>query len=168
MTAFTSTMAPNGIAILTFDLPGESVNKFSIATGRDFETALGALRDDPAVKAIVFLSGKPDSFIAGADIEEFVRLKTAAEATALTGDAQDMVNRLAAFPKPVVVGIHGACVGLGLELSMACTWRVASDHPKTALGLPEVQIGILPGATGCQRLPRLVGVRAALDIILAG
>jgi 3-hydroxyacyl-CoA dehydrogenase/enoyl-CoA hydratase/3-hydroxybutyryl-CoA epimerase len=79
-----------------------------------------------------------------------------------------MVNRLAAFPKPVVVGIHGACVGLGLELSMACTWRVASDHPKTALGLPEVQIGILPGATGCQRLPRLVGLRAALDIILAG
>ncbi len=168
MNAFTTTTPPSGIGILTFDLPGEPVNKFSIATGREFEAALGALRDDPAVKAVVFISGKPDSFIAGADIEEFVRLKTAEEATALTRDAQEMVNRLEAFPKPVIVAIHGACVGLGLELSLACTWRVATDHPKTVLGLPEVQIGILPGAGGCQRLPRLIGLRAALDIILAG
>jgi 3-hydroxyacyl-CoA dehydrogenase/enoyl-CoA hydratase/3-hydroxybutyryl-CoA epimerase len=168
MTAFTTTTTPSGIGILTFDLPGEPVNKFSIATGREFEAAMGALRDDPAVKAVVVISGKADSFIAGADIEEFVRLKTAEEATALTRDAQEMVNRLEAFPKPVVVAIHGACVGLGLELSLACTWRVATDHPKTVLGLPEVQIGILPGAGGCQRLPRLIGLRAALDIILAG
>ncbi|MDZ4673028.1 MAG: 3-hydroxyacyl-CoA dehydrogenase NAD-binding domain-containing protein [Gemmatimonadota bacterium] len=168
MSAFTTTTTGTGIAVLTFDLPGEPVNKFSIATGRAFESALTALRDDPAVKAVVFTSGKPDTFIAGADIEEFVRLKTADEATALTRDAQELVNRLAAFPKPVVVAIHGACVGLGLELSLACTWRVATDHARTLLGLPEVQIGILPGATGCQRLPRLIGLRAALDIILAG
>lgn len=168
MTAFSTTTTPAGVAILTFDLPGEPVNKFSIATGREFEAAMGALRDDATVKAVVFISGKPDSFIAGADIEEFVRLRTAEEATALTRDAQEMVNRLEAFPKPVVVAIHGACVGLGLELSLACTWRVATEHPKTVLGLPEVQIGILPGAGGCQRLPRLIGLRAALDIILAG
>jgi len=168
MTSFTATTTPAGIAVLTFDLPGEPVNKFSIATGRAFEAALGALREDPAVRAVVFISGKPDSFIVGADIEEFVRLRTREDATALTRDAQEMVNRLEAFPKPVVVAIHGACVGLGLELSLACTWRVASDHPKTVLGLPEVQIGLLPGAGGCQRLPRLIGARAALDIILAG
>ena len=168
MTAFATTTTPSGIAILTFDLPGEPVNKFSIATGREFEAAMTGLRDDPAVKAVVFISGKPDSFIAGADIEEFVRLRTAEEATALTRDGQEMVNRLEAYGKPVVVAIHGACVGLGLELSLACTWRVATDHPRTVLGLPEVQIGILPGAGGCQRLPRLIGLRAALDIILAG
>lgn len=168
MSAFSTTTTPSGIAVLTFDLPGEPVNKFSIATGRAFEAAMAALRDDAAVKAVVLISGKPDSFIAGADIEEFVRLQTAEEATALTRDAQEMVNRLEAFPKPVVVAIHGACVGLGLELSLACRWRVASDHPKTVLGLPEVQIGILPGAGGCQRLPRLIGLRAVLDIILAG
>ncbi len=168
MSAFASTIQSGGIAVLTFDLPGEPVNKFSIATGRLFEAELARLRDDPAVKAVVFTSGKPDTFIAGADIEEFVRLQTAEEATALTRDAQELVNRLADFPKPVVVAIHGACVGLGMELSLACTWRVATDHPKTVLGLPEVQIGILPGATGCQRLPRLIGLRAALDIILAG
>lgn len=168
MTAFSTTTTPSGVAVLVFDLAGEPVNKFSIATGRAFETEMEALRDDPAVKAVVLISGKPDSFIAGADIEEFVRLRTAEEATALTRDAQEMVNRLEAFPKPVVVAIHGACVGLGLELSLACSWRVATDHPKTVLGLPEVQIGILPGAGGCQRLPRLIGLRAALDIILAG
>lgn len=168
MTPFTTTTTPSGIGVLTFDLPGEAVNKFSIATGRAFEAAMESLRDDPAVRAVVFISGKPDSFIVGADIEEFVRLRTAEEATALTRDAQEMVNRLEAFPKPVVMAIHGACVGLGTELALACTWRVASDHPKTVLGLPEVQIGLLPGAGGCQRLPRLIGLRAALDIILAG
>lgn len=81
---------------------------------------------------------------------------------------QEMIARLERFPKPIVVAIHGACVGLGCELSLACSWRIATDTPKTVIGLPEVQIGILPGAGGCQRLPRLIGVRAALDIILAG
>lgn len=168
MTAFSTTTTPSGVAVLTFDLPGEPVNKFSIATGRAFEAEMELLRHDPAVKAVVLISGKPDSFIAGADIEEFVRLTTAEAAAALTGDAQEMVNRLEGFPKPVVAAIHGACVGLGLELALACGWRVATDHPKTVLGLPEVQIGILPGAGGCQRLPRLIGLRAGLDIILAG
>ena len=77
MSAFASSIHPGGIAVLTFDLPGEPVNKFSIATGRLFESELARLRDDPAVKAVVFRSGKPDTFIAGADIEEFVRLQTA-------------------------------------------------------------------------------------------
>src|SRR5439155_510381 len=72
------------------------------------------------------------------------------------------------FPKPIAVGIHGDCLGGGLEFALACHYRVASDHPKTQLGLPAVQLGILPAAGGCQRLPRLIGARAALDIILAG
>src|SRR3989441_280189 len=79
-----------------------------------------------------------------------------------------MMDRVTRFPKPVAVGIHGACLGGGLEFALACHYRVASDHPKTQLGLPEVQLGILPAAGGCQRLPRLIGARAALDIILAG
>ena len=79
-----------------------------------------------------------------------------------------MLDRVAAFSKPIAVGIHGACLGGGLEFALACRYRVATDHPKTQLGLPEIQLGILPGAGGCQRLPRLIGARAALDIILAG
>jgi 3-hydroxyacyl-CoA dehydrogenase/enoyl-CoA hydratase/3-hydroxybutyryl-CoA epimerase len=81
---------------------------------------------------------------------------------------QDLINRVEAYPKPTVVAIHGACMGAGLEMALACWWRIATDHPKTQLGLPEVQIGLLPGAGGCQRLPRTIGVRAALDMILAG
>jgi 3-hydroxyacyl-CoA dehydrogenase/enoyl-CoA hydratase/3-hydroxybutyryl-CoA epimerase len=72
------------------------------------------------------------------------------------------------FPKPIVAAIHGACLGAGCELALACHWRVATDSPKTQIGLPEVQLGLLPGAGGCIRLPRLIGARAALDIILAG
>ena len=79
-----------------------------------------------------------------------------------------MVSRVETLPKPVVAAIHGACLGGGLELALACHYRVATDHPKTQLGLPEVQLGLIPGAGGCQRLPRLIGARAALDMILTG
>ena len=124
---------------------------------------------DPAVRAVVLVSGKPDNFIAGADIEEFTRAATAEEATRLSCEGQELMNRVAeTLAKPVVAAIHGACLGGGLELALACHWRIATDHPKTQLGLPEVQLGIIPGAGGCQRLPRLIGARAALDMILAG
>jgi len=156
------------VAVVTFDLPGEPVNMITRAVRDEFVATFEALGRDPNVHAIVFLSGKRDVFIAGADIEEFVAIKTAAEAERLSAGGQEMLDRIARLPKPVVVGIHGACLGGGLEFALACHYRVATDHPKTQLGLPEVQLGILPGAGGCQRLPRLIGVRAALDIILAG
>jgi 3-hydroxyacyl-CoA dehydrogenase/enoyl-CoA hydratase/3-hydroxybutyryl-CoA epimerase len=117
---------------------------------------------------VVLISGKRDNFIAGADIEEFTRLRTAEEATALSRRAQDLMSRVAGSRKPIVAAIHGSCLGGGMELALACHWRVATDHPKTQLGLPEVQLGLIPGAGGCNRLPRLIGARAALDIILAG
>ena len=79
-----------------------------------------------------------------------------------------MMNRVETLPKPIVAAIHGACLGGGLELALACHYRIATDHPKTQLGLPEVQLGLIPGAGGCQRLPRLIGARAALDMILTG
>ena len=107
---------------------------------------------------MVFSSGKPDTFIAGADIEEFTRLQTQAELEALSRDGQEMLQRVADFPKPVIAAIHGACLGGGFELALACHYRIATDHPKTQLGLPEVQLGLLPGAGGCQRLPRLIGL----------
>jgi 3-hydroxyacyl-CoA dehydrogenase/enoyl-CoA hydratase/3-hydroxybutyryl-CoA epimerase len=157
-----------GIAIVTFDAPNESVNKISKAVGWEFEELLQRLADDEVVKAIVLRSGKPDSFIAGADIEEFVQLRTVEEAARLSRDGQLMMQRVADSPKPVVAAIHGACLGGGFELALACRYRVVSDHPKTMLGLPEIQLGLLPGAGGSNRLPRLVGVRAALDMILAG
>src|SRR2546422_704358 len=158
----------DGIAVVALDLKGEPVNKISRAVKNDFLGTFESLERERAVQAVAFFSGKPDNFIAGADIEEFVALTTAAEAERLVADGQELLERVARFPKPVAVGIHGACLGGGLEFALACHYRVASDHPKTQLGLPEVQLGILPGAGGCQRLPRLIGARAALDIILAG
>ena len=155
-------------AVLTLDLPGEPVNKLTDAVTTEFEAALEQLRSDAAVKALVIISGKPDVFIAGADIEQFTRLSTREEFTRLAREGQEMLQRLDEFPKPVVCAIHGACVGGGLEMALACDWRIATDHPKTQLGLPEVQLGLLPGAGGCQRLPRLIGLTAALGIILPG
>ncbi len=167
MSAFT-TEVRDGIAVVTFDLPGEPVNKLNAAVKVEFEALLIRIRDDAEIRAVVLISGKSDNFIAGADIEEFTALTTQAEAERLSFEGQEMVSRMETLPKPVVAAIHGACLGGGLELALACSYRVASDHPKTQLGLPEVQLGLIPGAGGCQRLPRLVGARAALDMILTG
>ncbi len=167
MTAFT-TVVDAGIALVTLDLPGEPVNKLTSALIDEWEALIEGLRGDASVRAVVLVSGKPDNFIAGADIEEFTRLTTAAEAEALSRRGQDLMDRVEQFPKPIVAAIHGACLGGGCELALACHWRVATDSPKTQIGLPEVQLGLLPGAGGCVRLPRLIGARAALDIILAG
>jgi 3-hydroxyacyl-CoA dehydrogenase/enoyl-CoA hydratase/3-hydroxybutyryl-CoA epimerase len=158
----------DGIAVVTFDLPGEPVNKLNAAVKVEFEALLIRIRDDADIRAVVLISGKPDTFIAGADIEEFTALTTQAEAERLSFEGQEMVSRVETLPKPVVAAIHGACLGGGLELALACSCRVATDHPKTQLGLPEVQLGLIPGAGGCQRLPRLIGARAALDMILTG
>ena len=158
----------DGIAVLSLDVPDRPVNVISRAVKDEFNAALERLAVERDVQAVALFSGKPDNFIAGADIEDFLKLSSAAEAERLSAEGQELLSRLAAFPKPVVAGIHGACLGGGLELALACTYRVATDHRKTQLGLPEVQLGILPGAGGCQRLPRLIGARAALDIILAG
>ena len=157
-----------GIARLEINLDGEPVNKISREVKEELESILPSLQADERVQAVVLISGKADNFIAGADIDEFAALKTREEALALVRSGQELINRIAALGKPIVAAIHGACLGGGLETALACSYRVATDHPKTVLGLPEVQLGILPAAGGCQRLPRLVGVRIALDIILAG
>jgi 3-hydroxyacyl-CoA dehydrogenase/enoyl-CoA hydratase/3-hydroxybutyryl-CoA epimerase len=167
MGAFT-TAVTDGVAVVTFDLPGEPVNKLSPAVKVELEALLIRLRDEPEVRALVLTSGKADSFIAGADIEAFTALTAQEEAERLSAEAQEMTARVEEFHKPVVAAIHGACVGGGLELALACHWRVATGHPKTQLGLPEVQLGLIPAAGGCQRLPRLIGARAALDLILTG
>jgi 3-hydroxyacyl-CoA dehydrogenase/enoyl-CoA hydratase/3-hydroxybutyryl-CoA epimerase len=167
MSAFTLSLE-NGIAILTLDLPGEPVNKITGGVRAEFEELLFQIRNDAALRAVILISGKPDNFIAGADIEEFTELRTQVEAEALSREGQELVGRVDDYPKPIIAAIHGACLGGGLELALACDYRIATDHPKTILGLPEVQLGLLPGAGGCQRLPRLIGLRAALSIILEG
>jgi 3-hydroxyacyl-CoA dehydrogenase/enoyl-CoA hydratase/3-hydroxybutyryl-CoA epimerase len=157
-----------GVATLLLDEPGESVNVVEPDAMGEFERLLEGFAKDPAVKAIVLASGKKDSFVAGAKIELLQSVTTAAEGEKLSRDAQAGFDRLERYPKPVVAAVHGACLGGGLEWALACHYRIATDHPKTQLGLVEVQLGVIPGGGGTQRLPRLVGIQAALDLILAG
>ena len=120
------------------------------------------------MKAVVFASGKKGSFIAGADINMLETANSRAEAAAMARNGQAAMDRLASFPKPVVAAIDGPALGGGLELALACHGRVATDNPKTKLGLPESQLGLLPGAGGTQRLPQLIGLQDALDLMLTG
>jgi 3-hydroxyacyl-CoA dehydrogenase/enoyl-CoA hydratase/3-hydroxybutyryl-CoA epimerase len=167
MTALSITV-DDGIAIVTFDSPGESVNIISRGVKNEFIALFEQLESDTAIRAAVLISGKPDAFIAGADIEEFLEWRTPAQAESVSREGHALLDRLESLRTPVVAAIHGACLGGGLEASLACAWRVATDHPKTVLALPEVQIGLFPAAGGTQRLPRTVGLQASLDMILTG
>ena len=157
-----------GVLVVKLDAPNERVNTLSEGAMRDFESVLQRLESDTAVKSAVIISGKPDNFIAGADIAMLERCKSTDELTGLAKAGQALFNRLAQCPKPVVAAINGSCLGGGLELALACKYRIASSSPKTKLGLPEVQLGLLPGAGGTQRLPRLLGVQAALEAMTTG
>ncbi|MEJ7760375.1 MAG: fatty acid oxidation complex subunit alpha FadJ [Gemmatimonadaceae bacterium] len=163
-----TTEIQNGVAVITIDLPGEPVNKFNKAVKDEFVALFDRLERDLEVRAAVLLSGKTDSWIAGADIEEFLELKTADDAARLSHDGQLLLESIERMRTPLVCAIHGACLGGALEVALAAHYRIATDHPKTLLALPEVQLGLIPGAGGTQRLPRLIGIRAALDMILTG
>lgn len=156
------------VAVVVFDLAGESVNKFSQSVIAEFDGLFDALEHDASVKGVVIISGKADGFIAGADIDEFLTYTTAAMASHASAEGQRRFARVETFRVPVVAAIHGACMGGGLELALACRYRIATDHPKTVLALPETQLGLIPGLGGTQRLPRQVGLRMALDMILTG
>jgi 3-hydroxyacyl-CoA dehydrogenase/enoyl-CoA hydratase/3-hydroxybutyryl-CoA epimerase len=156
------------VAVISFDLPGEPINKFSRTVKDEFVAVLDALERDTSVGAGVLLSGKPDTFIAGADIEEFLEWTTPFQAEAASKEGHQLLERLEQGRVPLVAAIHGACLGGGLETALACAYRIVTDHPKTVLALPEIQLGLIPGAGGTQRLPRVVGLQAALDMILTG
>jgi 3-hydroxyacyl-CoA dehydrogenase/enoyl-CoA hydratase/3-hydroxybutyryl-CoA epimerase len=158
----------DGAAIVRFNLTSDALNTLQASFADEFSSLLAELEREPRLKAVVFMSGKPDSFIAGADIHMLHAVHSAEEAAELSRSGQRALNVLAGYRVPFVAAIHGACLGGGLELALACSARVASTDPKTKFGLPEVQLGILPALGGTQRLPRLVGVESALDLLLTG
>ena len=156
-----------GIAWATLDCAGASTNTLSQAVMAELAALLEELERQPPL-ALVFRSGKEAGFIAGANIEEFTQLDSADKATELVRRGWDLFNRLAAVKYPTLALIRGHCMGGGLELALACRYRVAVDEPGTRLALPEVMLGIVPGWGGMLRLPRLVGPAAALDMMLTG
>lgn len=166
--AFTLTIRPDNVAVITIDEPGEKMNTLKAEAGAQVRELLRQIRDNKEVRGVVFISAKPDNFIAGADINMIGRCTSAQEAESLARQGQQIMAEINALPVPAVAAIHGACLGGGLELALACHRRICTDDAKTALGLPEVQLGLLPGSGGTQRLPRLVGITTALDMILTG
>lgn len=156
----------SGIALLILDAPGKA-NLMTAGALDEFESAIHEVGRDPSISAVGIVSGKPDSFVLGADLHEIIKFTEAAQALALSSRGQEILNALSNVPKPTVVGINGPCLGGGLELALACDVRIATDSETTQLGLPEVRLGFIPGLGGTQRLPRLIGARSAVELILS-
>ena len=167
MRHWTITRAADGLATLAFDKADASTNTLSVEVLAEFNAALDALDREPP-KGLIIRSGKANGFIAGADVDEFGAIASEAGAVALVKRGWDAFERLAGVRYPTLALIRGFCLGGGLELALACRYRVAVDEPGTRLGLPEVMLGILPGWGGIKRLPRLTGAPAALDMLLTG
>ena len=158
----------DGVAIVRMDSPGEAMNTLKSDFIETFTDAFSSIESDPDIKAVVFTSGKKDSFIAGADITMLEAVTSAEEGERVSREGHKVMNQIENCPKPVVAAIHGVALGGGLEVALACHARVVTDSKKTQLGLPEAQLGLLPGGGGTQRLPRQIGVQAALDLMLTG
>jgi 3-hydroxyacyl-CoA dehydrogenase/enoyl-CoA hydratase/3-hydroxybutyryl-CoA epimerase len=161
-----------GVAVVLLDVQGESMNTLSTKVSDDLRTICAKLESDDAIRAAVIGSAKKGSFVAGADINMLADASTVEEAEKLSRDGQEGMARIEALysklGKPVVAAIDGPALGGGLELALACSMRICSNSPKTIMAVPEVQLGLLPGAGGTQRLPRLVGVAKGLDMMLTG
>ncbi len=166
--AFTLTIDDDKLAWLKIDVPNEKMNTLQDCFATEISQVLEQLEASSDIKGMVIYSGKPDNFVAGADIKMLAACETAEQAQQLAATGQELFTRLENLPFHVVAAIHGPCLGGGLELALACHSRVATLDDKTRIGLPEVQLGLLPGSGGTQRLPRLIGVANALDMILTG
>ncbi|WP_395644871.1 3-hydroxyacyl-CoA dehydrogenase NAD-binding domain-containing protein [Terricaulis sp.] len=170
-----------GIALITFDVPGRSMNTITASVVRDLYEIVGQIKSDDKIKGVVFTSGKASGFCAGADLGEMNERGAAGEGKAPKSEDEKIkanfergfgLNRvyrdLETCGKPVAFALEGLALGGGLEFALAGHYRVAADNPKIKLGLPESKVGLLPGAGGTQRLPRLIGVQNAAMMILQG
>jgi len=155
-------------AILWFDLPGEKVNKLASPVLRELSGVLDEVAASKEIKKLIIASAKPGIFIAGADVTEFTTVTGLDQAKAYVKLGQDVFTKLTKLPQTTVAAIDGAALGGGCELAISCDWRVMSDSPRAQIGLPEVKLGIFPAWGGTSKLPRLIGLPAALDIILNG
>ncbi len=157
-----------GIATLLFDTPDEKVNTLSREMMAGIQGHLETLAATPDLKWIVLRSAKPGVFFAGADIRQLSEIQTLEESETVSALGQSIFTQLESMSVPTIALIQGVCVGGGLELALACNFRLATDHPKVQLGLPEVNLGIIPGWGGTQRLPRLIGLQNSFSFILTG
>ncbi len=156
------------LAIITLDMAEKSTNVLNLELIEELAHSFHHLHTTKDVGGLIIRSAKEGQFIAGADINEILAVTQAAEAAEKARMGQELMDTLETLPFPTVAVIDGACLGGGLELALACTYRVAGDGPQVKLSLPEVKLGIIPGFGGTQRLPRVVGLFTAMDMILTG
>lgn len=158
---------PDGIVWLHIDKADSSTNVLSRPVLDELDTILGEFQVQRP-RGVIIASGKANGFIAGADVNEFTTLGTSADGLRLVRHAQNVLDRLESLACPTIAMIHGFCLGGGLELALACRYRIADDDASTKIGLPEVRLGIHPGFGGTVRATRLVGALAAMDMMLTG
>lgn len=168
MSAFRHKIDSDGVAIITFDTDTEKVNKFTLPIMEELDTLLSEIKDNAGIKGLIINSGKKEHFIVGADISEIRKITDSATGERLALRGQSIFEKLETVPYPTVAAIHGSCLGGGLELALACSYRIVSNDSKTVLSLPEIKLGVIPGFGGTQRLPKLIGIRNAMDLILSG
>ncbi len=169
MTAsFTLHVGRDGLATLVFDVPGKRANVISLSVLEELEQVVEDLGERRDVSCLVLLSGKESTFIAGADVEQIAAVQDPAVAESFTRRGQAIYGAWERLPFPTVAAVRGTCMGGGTELCLASTFILLSDRPELRIGLPEVRLGILPAWGGCTRLPRRIGIAAALDMILTG
>ncbi len=157
----------NGIITVTIDQADRKMNVIGDGFTESFAILADSFTKDDSAKGMILTSAK-DTFVVGADIDSLADIKTAEQAFDLVQDLKASMRKLELSGKPVVAAMTGTALGGGLELALACHYRIAIDSPKTKLGLPEVKLGLLPGGGGTQRLPRLVGIQKALEMMTQG
>src|SRR5437773_7556232 len=156
------------ICLLTFDRPESGANIFDAATLDELNEHLDFVENDASLRGLIIASAKKSIFIAGADLKTLLQQSQSGEMREFIAKGQRIFNRLADLKIPTVAAIHGASAGGGYEVTLACDYRIASDDPATRMGLPETTLGLIPAWGGCTRLPRLIGVEKAAEVILKG
>jgi 3-hydroxyacyl-CoA dehydrogenase/enoyl-CoA hydratase/3-hydroxybutyryl-CoA epimerase/3-hydroxyacyl-CoA dehydrogenase/enoyl-CoA hydratase/3-hydroxybutyryl-CoA epimerase/enoyl-CoA isomerase len=160
---------PGNVGQVTFDLPNSRANTLGQSVLAEFETLVLNLKKQSALRGLLFRSGKPGMFIAGADLRELGSATgDPQQARTLTERGLAVIAAFESLPYPTIAAIEGACLGGGLEMALGFDFRIASTHPKTDIGLPEVKIGLIPGWGGTQRLSRIIGPALACELICAG
>uniref|UniRef100_A0A915HLX5 Trifunctional enzyme subunit alpha, mitochondrial n=1 Tax=Romanomermis culicivorax TaxID=13658 RepID=A0A915HLX5_ROMCU len=161
-------IAGGDIAVIKLDAPNSKENVLNEIVMQEVSESMNEIWSNPAVRGLVFMSGKTGSFIAGADVNMLAKCKTAEEVTALSKAGQDFYSKIEKSSKPIVAAVMGTCMGGGAELALACHYRLAVNNKKTVFAFPEVMLGLLPGSGGTQRLPNLVSLQNAMDMTLTG
>ena len=167
MKAVTATRDSDNIVTLTLDLPGRSMNVLNEHMTRPLGEEIEKAIKDPTVKGVILTSGK-EAFVAGADLEMIFGITDPQVILDMASQLHVLLRGMEKSGKPVVAALNGTALGGGLEIALACHYRIAINNPKTKFGQPEVKLGLLPGGGGTQRVPRIMGMQASMPILLEG